>query len=231
VSVRRSAGRGLVWFFDLDDTLHQATPHVFARIDERMTGFVARHLGLETEAASALREAYWSRYGATLMGLVRHHGVAPAHFLRETHDFDLAPLVRTERGAGAILRALPGRKLLLTNAPGDYARRVLECAGLAGHFPRRLAVEQMRLHGHWRPKPSRSMLRAMLAREGLAGRRRQAVLVDDQPANLKSARALGMRTVLRIVPGRRPRAGSGVDARVRSLRGLQGLAAAWTAAR
>ena len=50
-----------------------------------MTDYIARHLGLTSERASALRQHYWSRYGATLLGLIRHHGVVPAHFLEETH--------------------------------------------------------------------------------------------------------------------------------------------------
>ena len=33
-----------------------------------------------------LREHYWQRYGATLLGLVRHHGTDPEHFLHHTHQ-------------------------------------------------------------------------------------------------------------------------------------------------
>jgi putative hydrolase of the HAD superfamily len=56
----------------------------------------------------------------------------------------------------------------------------------------------MRVHGVLRPKPSPAMLRHMLAREGLAGRSNagRAVLVEDNLANLKAARATGFRTVL-----------------------------------
>jgi FMN phosphatase YigB (HAD superfamily) len=68
------------------------------------------------------------------------------------------------------------------------------------------------------------MLRAVLAREGLAGRANagRAVLVDDSAVNLKSARAAGFATVLRIRPvARRALAGGAyVDARVRSVRQL-----------
>ena len=45
------------------------------------------HLGQRAAVheAARLREHYWSRYGATLLGLVRHHGVKAAHFLEQTH--------------------------------------------------------------------------------------------------------------------------------------------------
>jgi len=155
---------------------------------------------------------------------VRHHRVDPHRFLRETHDFRVDELVRIERGLGRMLARLPGRKVLLTNAPGHYAAQVLRRLGLHRHIRERYAIEQLRLHGRFRPKPSVAMLRAVLAREGLAGRAnaRRAVLVDDSPVNLKSARAAGFATVLRIAPlARRPLAGTAyVDARVRSVRQL-----------
>jgi putative hydrolase of the HAD superfamily len=91
-------GGRLVWFFDLDNTLHDATHAIFRTIDTRMTDYVERHLVVDRAEANRLREFYWRRYGATLLGLVRHHAVDPHHFLRETHDFDVAGMLRAERG-------------------------------------------------------------------------------------------------------------------------------------
>jgi len=217
------AGRR-VWFFDLDDTLHEASHGVFAAIDARMTDFVQRHLELTREQADELRRDYWRRYGATMLGLVRHHDVDPHRFLRETHDFRIEALMRIERGLARMLARLPGRKVLLTNAPSAYADRVLRHVGLHRHIRVRYPIERLRLHGHFRPKPSTSMLRVVLAREGLAGRANagRAVLVDDSPANLQAARAAGFSTVLRIGPtARRPLAGAAyVGARLRTVRQL-----------
>jgi len=229
--------QALVWFLDLDDTLHDASHAMFAAIDERMTAFVQRQLQLEAVQADALREAYWTRYGATLLGLVRHHGVDPHRFLRETHDFDVASLLRAERGLAQLGRRLVGRKVLLTNAPADYAGRVLRGIGLHRQITTRYAVENMRVHGQYRPKPSRAMLRAMLVREKLAGRSAQAgsgprparaVLVDDNAANLRAAHAVGFATVLVARPAagarRRLAGGAYVGARIRSVKQLPGLA-------
>jgi putative hydrolase of the HAD superfamily len=188
------AGARLVWFFDLDDTLHDASHAIFGAIDRRMTEYVVKHLELDESAANQLRLAYWRRYGATMLGLARHHAVDPHHFLRETHDFDVAALLRAERGLARLFARLPGRKVLLTNAPDRYARAVLRELALHPHVGARYTIERMRVHGAFRPKPSRSMLRHMLARERIPAHR--AVLVDDSPANLKAARAVGLRTVL-----------------------------------
>lgn len=187
-------GGGPVWLFDLDNTLHDAGHAIFGAIDQRMTDYVQVMLGVERAEADRLRHAYWQRYGATLLGLVQHHGVDPHHFLRTTHDFDIAALVRAERGLARLFARLPGRKLLLTNAPRHYARVVIRRLRLHAHFSAHYTIERMRVHGRYQPKPSKSMLRATLARERILPG--QAILVDDSPNNLRAARALGVRTVL-----------------------------------
>ena len=215
-----------MWFFDLDDTLHDASHAIFGQIDQRMTGYVARLLDLDHEQAGRVRLDYWRRYGATMLGLVRHHAIDPRHFLHETHDFDVPSLVRAERGLAARLARLPGRKVLLTNAPRDYARRVVRAVGLGRLVRSAYTIESMRLFGQFRPKPSPSMLRIVLAREGLAGAagRGAAILVEDNLANLRAARAAGLRTVLveggRGDGARRLRGGAYVDVRIRSVRQL-----------
>ncbi len=195
------------WFFDLDNTLHDASYRIFATIDGTMNAYIERHLAVSARQADHLRRSYWLRYGATLLGLVRHHGVDPHHFLNETHDFVEAPgmdgLIRSERGLARLMARLPGRKVLLTNAPARYAQVVVRSLGIHRHFARRYAIEQMCVHGRFRPKPSRAMLRMLLAREGVPPCR--AVLVEDSAVNLKSARVLGMRTVL--VNGHTPASG------------------------
>src|SRR5512134_2702578 len=90
--------RRQVWFFDLDNTLHDASHAIMGTIDRRMTDYVVRHLEVEESHANHLRLTYWRRYGATLLGLMRHHAVDPHHFLRETHDFDVVQMMRAERG-------------------------------------------------------------------------------------------------------------------------------------
>jgi putative hydrolase of the HAD superfamily len=183
-----------VWFFDLDNTLHHASPAIFPLINQMMTAYVADKLALSLDAAHALRQAYWARYGATLLGMIRHHDTDPHEFLRESHRFeDLPSLIRAETGLRHLFARLPGQKRLLTNAPHAYAQRILQHIGLHWQLGRGYAIEQMRLHGHYRPKPSRSMLRALVRREQCQPAR--CVLVDDDLDNLRAARALGMRTV------------------------------------
>ncbi|MGE8602189.1 pyrimidine 5'-nucleotidase [Bordetella trematum] len=200
---RRSPGAppsaGRLWLFDLDNTLHDTSHAIFPRIDAGMTQAVAEALEVDAPTADRLRTLYWKRYGATVIGLVRHHGVDPHAFLHRSHDFDVAPLVRAEKALADKLRRLPGRKVLLTNAPLHYARAVLRHLGILHCFDALWGIEQMRLHGEFRPKPSPALLRHVLAREGVPAWR--TVLVEDTLDNLRSARQVGMRTVHVYHPG------------------------------
>ena len=188
-----------VWLFDLDNTLHNASHAVFPAITANMNVYLARVLGdgvtpAGPDAVNAARLAYWRRYGATLLGMVKHHDVKAAHFLHETHQLgDLAALMRFERGLGQFLRRLPGRKILFTNAPRAYSRDVLRHLGISRHFSHHIAVEAMNVHRQLRPKPSKLMLRRLLRQQGLSARR--CILVEDTLDNLRSAKALGLRTV------------------------------------
>lgn len=188
-----------LWLFDLDNTLHDTSHAIFPQIDIAMTAAVAEALDVDDTEAHRLRELYWHRYGATVIGMARHHGVNVHSFLQRCHDFDVAKLVRAETGLAEKLRRLPGRKVLLTNAPLAYARSVLKTLGILHQFESLWAIEHMQWHGQYRPKPSPALLRYVLAREGVAPH--QATLVEDTLANLRGARRVGLRTVFVHHPG------------------------------
>src|SRR3546814_10098337 len=116
-----------------------------------MTEAVAEALNVDIDTANRLRAQYWRRYGATVIGMVRHHGIDAHAFLRRSHDFDVDPLLRAEKFLAAKLRQLPGRKVLLTNAPFHYARPVLRPPGILRHFASPWALAHMRPHGAFRP--------------------------------------------------------------------------------
>jgi putative hydrolase of the HAD superfamily len=191
-----------LWLFDLDNTLHDASSAIFPSINQAMTSYMARHLNLDPQTAGQLREHYWRLYGATLLGLVKHHSVDPHHFLHETHLFneisgkhlqDLAGMVRGEKGLRQILNRLPGEKILLTNAPKSYALKVLKELGLTRCFKAVEAIEDMELHQQWRPKPDHLMIKRLLNKYRCSPQR--AILVDDTLGHLLECSKLGIKTV------------------------------------
>lgn len=198
-----------VWLFDLDNTLHDADPHIFPHINRSMREYIERHLHVDEDEASRLRQHYWVRYGATLLGLMRHHGTDPIHFLRETHRFpDLKRMLVFDRAVKAALRQLPGRKILFSNAPGHYTEAILKLTGMTRLFDAVYSVETLR----FRPKPMPEGFRALLKAEGLTPRR--CIMVEDSLANLVAAKSLGMKTVWVSSDSRQPPC---VDVKIRSV--------------
>ena len=219
----------MIWLFDLDDTLHDAATASMPGIHEAMGAYMERELQLTREQADALRRRYWLRYGATLLGLVRHHGVKAAHFLHDTHRLPgLEARVSGHRHDFAALKRLPGRRLILTNAPRDYAMRVLGALRITHLFDAVISIEDMAMFGHLRPKPDARMLRALVARLRVPAS--HCVLVEDTLVHQKAARSVGLRTVwMRRYAQRRPGAPAPrrvgrpgyVDRQVQALRQLE----------
>jgi putative hydrolase of the HAD superfamily len=185
------------WLFDLDNTLHNASAHIFPHIGRLMRDYIGRHLNLDETQATALRQHYWQRYGATLSGLMRHHDIDPRHFLQHTHQFhDLASMVVVERGLKAMLRRLPGRKILFSNAPSHYARTILAIAGISRCFDAVYSIERFR----FQPKPATQGFLHLLRAEKLTPK--SCIMVEDSLTNLRTAKRLGMTTVW-VNPGTR----------------------------
>jgi putative hydrolase of the HAD superfamily len=180
-----------IWLFDLDNTLHNASPHIFPHINRSMTRYLEQHLGLGLDEANALRMQYWRRYGATMLGLMRHHGTDPDHFLVETHRFDrLHEMMVFERALRGMLRALPGRRIVFSNAPRHYAEAVLEIMGVRRLFEDVVGIEDLDYH----PKPGIRAYHSLLQRRRLNAA--QCIMLEDSAVNLRTAKRLGMRTVL-----------------------------------
>ena len=204
---------GMTWLFDLDNTLHNASAHIFPHINRSMTDYLAQHLSLDHAQANALRMEYWKRYGATLLGLVRHHGTNRDHFLRETHRFDkLHDMVVFDRALRAMLNRLPGRKIVFSNGPEAYVRAVVDLIGVRRCFDALYGIEAMRYH----PKPGIRAYRHLLHDHRIHPAR--CILVEDSTENLRTAKRLGMRTVL---VGRHAKPPAYVDLKIDSILDLR----------
>ena len=179
-----------LWIFDLDNTLHNASAHVFPHINRSMTAYLQQYLQLDEQAANDLRIHYWQRYGATLSGLMRHHGTDPRHFLWHTHQFPNLPnMVLREPRLRHVLKRLPGRRIVFSNAPQRYAIAVLRLLRIDGLFDDVIAVE----HTRFRPKPDSFGFMRLLKKHRVPAAR--CVMVEDSLENLEAAKRLGMRTI------------------------------------
>ena len=179
-----------VWIFDLDDTLHNASAHIFPVMNRAMTQYIMQHCELDEKAAHQLRQHYWHVYGATLKGLVRHHGVNPHHFLDATHTpLDLPNMVLETKRLRQTLQNLAGRKVIFTNAPLAYAMRVLNLLGIEELFEHVFSVEAT----HFHPKPAvRGFCKLLQKLQAIAS---DCIMVEDSLPALMTAKRLGMQTV------------------------------------
>lgn len=184
------------WVFDLDNTLYPPEMGLFPQIEVKMTAWVMRNLGLGQEAADALRRDYWHRFGTTLNGLMHEHGIDPQDYLADVHDVDFGVL-RPEPALAAALAALPGRRVVYTNADGPYARKVLAARGISHLFDAVYAIEDAGYH----PKPEARAFEVIFARDGLDPAR--AAMFEDDPKNLAVPHAMGLKTV-HVAPTPRP---------------------------
>lgn len=176
------------WIFDLDLTLYSPEANVMAQVRDRIALFVENYFGVGSEEAHQIRFKYWKQYGTTLGGLMAEHDVDPHGYLDFVHDVDMslltpAPELRVH------IAALPGRKIIFTNADAPYAERVLEARSLAGLFEDIFDIHRM---AHL-PKPSPASYEALCGE--LAITPHAALFIEDSAHNLVPAKALGMTTI------------------------------------
>jgi putative hydrolase of the HAD superfamily len=190
-SIPARTGRPLreieTWIFDLDNTLYPISCNLFAQVEERMAAFIMAEFALDLEAAHAMRRQFFTEHGTTLRGLMLAHGIEPTRFLDFVHEIDLSGVPRSPELVAAV-NALPGRKLVFTNATARHAERVMERIGLTEHIE---AVHDIVACGYT-PKPDRSAYAKLLARYAVAPE--TALMVEDMARNLEPAAALGMTT-------------------------------------
>jgi putative hydrolase of the HAD superfamily len=204
-----------VWFFDLDNTLHDAQARIFPAMHEQINAYLMHRFGVDEAGANAMRRGFWERYGTTLEGLVRHHGTSRAEYLWATHQFpELADMVVHENAVRHALGRLPGRKIIYSNAPRHYVDEVVRTLGIARYFDAVYSIESTRYVG----KPSVAGFRMLLRKHHLEPAR--CALVDDMLENLRTAKRLGMATVW---VSREKRNVPYVDLRIASVTELPGL--------
>ncbi|MCB5196931.1 pyrimidine 5'-nucleotidase [Deefgea salmonis] len=179
------------WIFDLDNTLHHASRHAFPVIDSAMTAWLQRELQLQPSAANQLRQDYWRRYGATLLGLIRHHPhLNPHHFLAACHPLpQLLSQVHPMPQLKSTLARLTGDKIVFTNGPIAYAQAMLAALNIERYFIGIAAIDTLNLTPKPIPKAYHQMLRQFKRQA------RDCIMVEDSIDNLITAKKLGMQTV------------------------------------
>lgn len=176
------------WVFDLDNTLYPASSGLMAEVSSRMTLFVAETLGVESETALFEQKRMFREHGTTLRGLMNDHAVDPDVFMAFVHSVDYSRVAGSPRLADA-LDALPGRKIVYTNASVAHAESVLDRLGVRGAFSGIFDVAA----ADYVPKPHAPSYAILTAEHDIDPAR--AVMVEDIASNLAPAAEMGMTTL------------------------------------
>lgn len=180
------------WVFDLDNTLYPHHVDLFAQIDRNMTAYVAELLGMEPTEARLLQKRYYHDHGTTLAGLMANHGIDPKAFLDRAHAIDYGAL-QAHPELGDAIKALPGRKFILTNGTVAHAEKAAGALGILEHFTDIFDI----VAADYVPKPAGSTYDKFMSLHRVDTA--HAAMFEDLPRNLVVPKALGMRTVL-LVP-------------------------------
>ena len=142
------------------------------------------------EDADQLRVRTWQQYGATARGLQVEFGIPQSEFFAGSIEHvPVEEYLQPRPELAAMLRDLPQRLYVFTNAPEGYARRALNALEIADEME---AIFDIGVTGG-RPKPECACYECVVETVGVTPER--IALMEDTEANLVPAADLGMITI------------------------------------
>jgi len=179
-----------VHLFDLDNTLYHPKNAILEQIAPRMRAFISNELGISIAESNALCDSYYQRYGGTIRGIQLDY---PSVDLNKFSEFSHQVNLEKVEKATLLKEALHGFKksrYVFTNSPLAYATRVLKHIDLYDCFDGIFSVELT----DYKMKPDPHAFNTICQHFDFEAS--DAAFYDDQVANINTAKALGMRTVL-----------------------------------
>jgi len=176
--------------FDLDNTLYPAEKNLFALIDVRINRYMEEVVGIPNKLVDSLRRQYWNNYGATLQGLIRHYGADAEDYLEYVHRFDIGQHLLPDPELQETLKNLAPPCFVFTNGSRQHAEQVTRALGIRQYFEE---IFDIRI-ADYQPKPSPLPYQQVLKYLNLRGD--DCAMIEDSPANLKTAKEFGMTTLL-----------------------------------
>jgi len=177
-----------VFLIDIDNTLYSKTSGIFDIIDKRINDYMKDIVHIEENRINSLRIRYWKQYGTSLLGLMKHYGVDPNHFLDFVHDLDIKPLIKENKNILKILKKIDAVKIAFTNAPKEHAVKVLDSLNITNQFVDIFDIRSADFLGKPNKRPYIKIINKTNAK--------RYAMIDDSYINLKTAQELGAFTIL-----------------------------------
>ncbi len=180
------------FIFDLDNTLYSRECELFTQIDILITQYVMNVTKLDAKQARKLQKDYYRDFGTTMNGLMVNFGIDPDDYLKNVHNIDYSIVGRDKKLAN-IIKSLPGKKYIFTNADIVHAETVLERLGFDDLFDGIFDIRK----SDFTPKPHISAYEKFISEFEIEAN--QAIMFDDLEKNLQVPAQFGMQTV-HVVP-------------------------------
>ena len=174
---------------DLDNTVYPEDSNIFAQIDLKMKSFIAKNLNVSLDEAFKIQKKYFVNNGTTLRGLMLYHNIKPEEFLNYVHEIDLTSIKKNEELSDE-LKKYNGKKIIFTNGSDKHAKKVLKKIGLDKTIDHIFDI----IKADYIPKPDISTYQKVIKEYSLDPDK--TIMIDDLPNNLKTAKELGIKTVL-----------------------------------
>jgi pyrimidine 5'-nucleotidase len=178
-------------FLDLDNTLYPKSSGLMDAIRGRIISYMREIMGLEDGEITSIRQYSLKKYGTTLTGLMESYDVDPQRYMKYVHDLTLSDFIKRDSRIPKIIKSLPQKKIIFSNAHPEHIQRVLDFLGLTHLID--FIVDAHMLMPKVKPQPEAFHKALRLAGldswEGCA-------FVDDSVPNIQAAEALGIYSIL-----------------------------------
>ena len=174
---------------DLDNTVYPESSEIFSQIDKKMKEFISKNLSVNIEEAFIIQKKYFKEEGTTLRGLMLHHNIKPAPFLKYVHDINLASINKNLE-LKKFLKNYSGKKIIFTNGTKEHAVNVLSKVSILESIDSIFDI----VNANYIPKPNSISYEKVITKYSL--KPKNTVMFDDIPVNLKTANKIGIKTVL-----------------------------------
>ena len=173
--------------FDFDNTLYDPSIYKMEQyMMDRVYQFSMERLKISYEEAFLILEGYYKKYGCVSAGLALENGIPVKEQIMEFDFSILKPNVKLKRA----LKQVPIRKAIFSNGYDYYVQGALKSLKLIDCFDKFITATELGTT----PKPNLKSFE--IACNLLGVHPSECVFFDDNIDNLKSAKKVGMYTVL-----------------------------------
>lgn len=176
--------------FDNDGTLYRVESSFRKAVRDRFCKVISKRLGISYNDAKKLQKKLSKRYGSTGAGVVKAFGWNYAKFVKKTYlSVPLDKYVNKNIRLIKNLKNIPQKKIVVTNNPSKFAKKILSKLGIIYYFDKIYGEE----HFGFELKPKKQPYK--LAMRYLDNPNpKNVMMVEDSGDNLKTARQIGMQT-------------------------------------